>query len=49
MSLTFIDLHGNMHYENVMNQTRNKFFWKEIWTKQMDRSKKAKGKKNIRA
>ncbi len=44
MSLTSIDLHGNMHYENVVNQTRNNFFWKKIWTKQMNSSKKAKEK-----
>ncbi len=30
MSLTFIDLHGNMHYENVVNQTRNNFFGKRF-------------------
>jgi hypothetical protein len=52
MSLTFIDLHGNMHYENEVNQTRNNFFWKEISTKQMNRSKKKwnknlKNKKNL--
>jgi hypothetical protein len=30
MSLTFIDLHGNMHYENVVNQTRNNFLGKRF-------------------